>query len=319
MVVNLHGTFNIYIMNRNHKVSSFFTLVIVLIISVLSGCKGGQKAPEESKPLSFAESEESIMDDIKQAEKVFNALPSPLESAMLIKSAGAEFDGSFLVPVNNVSSYVTNKAMALNLGAYTCDLSFSSMYEQTQLIIDYMNAAKKMADGLGILDVISQEDIDKLEENINDTEVIMDIVSQTFMNSNSYLEENGQPATAAMVLLGGWIEGFYISTQLVDMDNFDNNQLVSRIIDQKLSIDILLSLLEDSKGNAAVDELIGQITELKTVFDKITINTSAPRPVYDEASKTTIIKSEVKTDMTPEVFKELSNTVAVIRNSFVKP
>ena len=48
-------------------------------------------------------------------------------------------------------NYVTNKSMALNLGIYTCDLSFASLYEQTQLIIDYMNAAKKMADGLGIL------------------------------------------------------------------------------------------------------------------------------------------------------------------------
>ncbi len=34
------------------------------------------------------------MQDIKKAEKIFNALPSPLESAMLIKSAGARFDAN---------------------------------------------------------------------------------------------------------------------------------------------------------------------------------------------------------------------------------
>jgi hypothetical protein len=51
-----------------------------------------------------------------------------------------------------------------------------------------MNAAKKMADGLGILDAISDEDVEKLEANIHDRDVIMDIVSQTYMNSNSYLE-----------------------------------------------------------------------------------------------------------------------------------
>ena len=44
-----------------------------------------------------------------------------------------------------------------------------------------------MADGLGILDAIEQADIDKLEENIHNTDVIMDIVSQTYLNSNSYL------------------------------------------------------------------------------------------------------------------------------------
>ncbi|MCK7536378.1 MAG: hypothetical protein MZV63_38060 [Marinilabiliales bacterium] len=75
---------------------------------------------------------------------------------MLIKSAGARFDENLLNPFQNVNNYVTNKSMALNLGVYTCDLSFASLYEQTQLIIDYMNAAKKMADGLGILKAIEQ-------------------------------------------------------------------------------------------------------------------------------------------------------------------
>jgi hypothetical protein len=180
-----------------------------------------------------------------------------------------------------------------------------------------MNAAKKMADGLGILKAIEQEDIDKLEENINNSEVIMDIVSQTFMNSNSYLEDNGQPATAAMVLVGGWIEGLYISTQLVDMNDFNGNKLVGRIIDQKLSIDILLNLLKSSKGNPAVDALMVQVGKLKTVFDKIKIDTTPVRPEYDQTSKTTVLKSEIKTDMTKEVFLELSKTVSEIRNSFV--
>lgn len=192
------------------------------------------------------------------------------------------------------------------------------MYEQTQMIIDYMNAAKKMADGLGILKAIDQESIDRLEENINNTEVIMDIVSTTFMNSNSYLEDNRQPAVAAMVLVGGWFEGLYISTQLVDMKDFNGNKLVGRIIDQKLSIGILMNLLETSKGNPAVDELLIQVAKLKLVFDKISITTSAVRPEYDKNTNTTMLKSEVKTDMSPEVFKELAATVAEIRSTFVK-
>src|SRR5665811_2260896 len=112
-------------------------------------------------------------------------------------------------------------------------------------------------------------------------DVIMDIVSQTYLNSNSYLEENGQSAIAAIVLTGGWLEGLYISTQLVDMKDFNGNKLVGRIIDQKLSIDILLNLLESSKGNPAVDDLIVQVKSLKVIFDKISITTSKVRPEYD--------------------------------------
>ncbi len=305
-------------MNKKYRINSGILFVFILILSFLTACKGGKKAPDEEIKVPIPEDNTAILQDIKQAEKIFNALPSPLESAMLIKSAGARFDEALLNPVTNVNTYVTSKSMALNLGAYTCDLSFASLYEQTQLLIDYMNAAKKMADGLGILKAIEQEDIDRLEENINNSEVIMDIVSQTFMNSNSYLEDNGQPATAAMVLVGGWVEGLYISTQLIDMEEFNTNKLVGRIIDQKLSIDILLNLLDSSKGNPAVDELIVEVAKLKNVFDKIKINTSPVRPEFDPASNTTVLKSEVKTDMTPEVFIELSGVVAEIRNSFVK-
>ncbi len=294
-------------------------VIFLLAVSVLTGCKsGGNKAAQDEINVNIPKDNSAVVEDIKQAEKIFNALPSPLESAMLIKSAGARFNKDLLNPVANVDGYVTNKSMALNLGVYTCDLSFASLYEQTQLIIDYMNAAKKMADGLGILKAIEQSTIDELEENINNTEVIMKTVSETFMNSNSYLEDNGQPAIAAMVLVGGWFEGLYISTQLVDMNDFNGNKLVGRIIDQKLSIDILINLLDSSKGNPAVDEIILQVQKLKLVFDKITISTSPIRPEYDKTSNTTVLKSEVKTDMTQAVFKELASTVAEIRSTFVK-
>jgi len=306
-------------MNRKKVKTSVQFLVVLVVAIMFIGCKsGGRKAPKEDMPVILPKNME-IYDDVKQAEKIFNALPSPLESAMLIKSAGARFDVSLLNPVENASKYVTNKSMALNLGIYTCNLSFASLYEQTQLIIDYMNAAKKIADGLGILQAVEQSTMDRLEENINNSEIIMEIVSETFLNSTSYLEDNGQPAIAAMTLVGGWFEGLYVSTQLVDMKEFNGNKIVDRIIDQKLSIDILINLLNNNKGNdSAVDELINEVQKLKLVFDKINITSSPVRSEFDAESKTTILKSEVKTDMTPEVFMELATTVSEIRNSFIK-
>jgi hypothetical protein len=306
-------------MNKLLKISNSVLALVLLLALMLASCRsGGKNAKKEADSLTVPGANAAVYEDIKQAEKIFYTLPSPLESAMLIKSAGALFDDNLLNPIENTKNYNTNKSMALNLGIYTCDLSFASLYDQTQLIINYMNAAKKMADGLGILDAIDQEDIDKLEENIHNTDVIMDIVSQTYLNSNSYLEDNGQPAVAAMVLTGGWLEGLYISTQLIDMKDFNGNKLVGRIIDQKLSVDILIDLLESSKGHPAIDELITQVNKVKVVFDKITLTTSPVRPEYDQATNVTVLKSEVKADLTPEVFQELSATVAQIRSSLIK-
>jgi len=298
--------------------SILFTAVIVFLIASITGCgPKDKKSADQQDKIDLASDNLQVLDDIKQAEKIFNSLPSPLESAMLIKSAGARFDKSYLNLVENTSKYVTNKSMALNLGIYTCDLSFASLYDQTEIIINYMNAAKKMADGLNILESIDQEAIERLEENINNTDVIMEIVSETFLNSNSYLEDNDQPAIATIVLVGGWIEGLYIATQLVDMSEFDGNKLVSTIIDQKLSIGILFDLLKDNAGHPSIDELIIQIDGIRKVFEKISLTSGPVRAEVDKATNVTVLKSEVKTDMNLATFKELKETVATIRNSFI--
>lgn len=259
-----------------------------------------------------------VQQDIQKAEKIFNALPSPLESAMLIKSAGAIFDPKFLNPVENAKRYTTKSSQALNLGIYTCDLSFASLNDKTQLIISYMEAAKKMAEGLDILDAIDQKTQDELTDNLGNKEVLMDMISQTFLNSNSYLADNDQANLASMVLAGGWIEGLYISTQLVDLKEFKGNRLVSTIIDQKLSIGILLSLLDSSKGTDYVDSLIVQMNDLNKVFEKIKIKTGPVKTEIDKTTNVTVLRSEVTTDMSLEIFKELTNKVAEIRGSFVK-
>jgi hypothetical protein len=306
-------------MNRTYRIGTGFLAVMILFIFLLSNCRsGGGKGQKKEPAVDLPKDNTQVLQDVKRAEKIFEALPSPLESAVLIKSAGARFDRKFLNPVENAKLYTTNKSQALNLGIYTCDLSFASMYDQTQLIIDYMNAAKKMADGLGILDAIQQSTIDRLEENINNKDVIVQTISETFLNSNSYLSDNDQPAIASMVLLGGWIEGLYIATQLVDINDFNGNKLVGTIIDQKLSIDILLNLLKDNKGNPAIDEMIIQTIGLKNVFDKININATPIKTEIDKVTNQTILKSKVTTDMSLSVFKELTSVVSQIRSTFVK-
>ena len=306
-------------MNKRYSIGTGILAVMLLCLLLLPGCGSGgnktqKKEPEAGPPKDI----ERVQQDIKQANKIFEALPSPLESAMLIKSAGAPFDKQFLNPVDNTKMYTTTRTQALNLGIYTCDLSFASLYDQTQLIIDYMNAAKKMADGLGILDAIDQKTIEDLEQNINDKEAIMGIISETFLNSNSYLADNDQSAVAAIVLVGGWIEGLYLSTQLVNLKEFNGNKLVTTIVDQKLSIDILINLLNSNKGHPTVDELIVQMNKLKTVFDKVKLETGPIKAEIDKVTNTTVLKSSAKIDVSVEVFKELTATVANIRKTFVQ-
>jgi hypothetical protein len=293
-------------------------IAIFLAAIMFSGCASDKKrGTEQEFGLDSTEISEDLLDDIGTAKQIFYSLPSPLETAMLLKSAGATYNEELLNPVNNASNYTTNRTMALNLGIYTTDLSFASLFDQTQTSIEYMNAAKQMADGLGILDAIDNNTIERLEENINNRDVIMDIISETIMSSSSFLTEDERPALASIVLVGGWIEGLYIATNLVGDEPIENNKLVERIVDQKLSFEWVLRLLEDNQDHPDVMALMDDINDLKTTFDKITIETSEIEAVPDEESNVTILKSESRIDITPEVFKELSNKIQVLRQNFI--
>lgn len=297
-----------------------FSMVILLIgFSLTSGCKVGAEKEEEEPELELDMSQlsQDMFEDIGEVKKIFYSLPSPIETAMIIRSAGATYNENLLNSVDNASNYTTNKSMALNLGVYTCDLSFASLYDQTEASIDYMNAAKKMADGLGILDAISDETIEELEENINNRDVIMEIISDTFMNSSSFLHENERASVAAIVLVGGWMEGLFLATQIVDLDSLENNALVDRIMDQKLSLDIVLKLLDESKDNEDVQEILADVENLKATFDKVELRSSQIETSYDEETEVTTIKSKTSSNLTPEVFTELKGKIETIRNKYI--
>jgi hypothetical protein len=294
-------------------------LTAILIIAVLMAGCGSEKKKSGSDGLSLSDSEmdAGILEDVNSAKQIFYSLPSPLETAMLIRNAGASYNEDLLNSVDNTSEYTTNKSMALNLGIYTTDLSFASLFDQTQTSIRYMNAAKRMADGLGILDAIDNNTIDMLEENINNRDRIMDIISETFMNSSSFLQENERPALATIVLVGGWVEGLYIASNLVGDASIEGNKLVERIVDQKLSFDIVIQLLEDNKDNIDVAEILNDIGDLKVTFDKIIITTTSIQAVPDEESNVTILKSESTIEITNEVFQELLEKVKILRSNFI--
>jgi hypothetical protein len=303
---------------KNLPLGPLKTMAIILFVFLVAGCASdGKKTTENKEPtIDTLNVGDEIFEDISQAKKIFYSLPSPLETAVLIKNAGATYNEELLNPVSNASKYTTNKSMALNLGIYTTDLSFASLFDQTQASINYMNAAKAMADGLGILDAIDENTISRLEENVNNRDVIMDIISETFMASSSFLKENNRDAIASVVLVGGWVEGLYLATQLVGNDSIENNKLADRILEQKLSLQIVLRLLDQYKQNQDVASLIVMMDDLKKTFDKVEIKSTPIKVEKNENEDVTTLKGKTTVKASPETFEELTKKVKAIRDNF---
>ncbi len=310
--------------SRYISMSLIETLSIFCLFALFFQCSSNKSKKDTEVKIEDFLTDDEIFDDIDKAKKIFYSLPSPLETAMIIKSAGAEYNEQLLNVLGNTEKYTTNKSMALNLGIYTTDLSFASLNDQTQTSVKYMEAARKMAKGLDISDAIDDQTIRRLEDNLDNSDVIMDIISETFLNSSSYLKENDRPAVAAIVLVGGWIEGLFIATQLVGDKQIEGNKLVNRIAEQKLSFKIVQRMLADNQKNEAGEEnediarLMIEMADLKNVFDKIKVETSEIKVEPSKESSVATLRSQTKITITQEVFNELRNTVNNLRTNFVQ-
>jgi hypothetical protein len=301
------------------------SVVFLLVLSLVNNsCKSGKAKQDKETGLESFLTEEDIFDDIDKAKKIFYSLPSPLETAMLLKSAGISYDEQVLNDLGSVDKYSTNKSKAVNLGIYTTDLSFASLFDQPQTSLKYMDATKKLANEMGISDAVDEETMNRLKQNLNNRDIVMDVISETFLNTSAYLKENDQQAVAAMVLVGGWVEGLYIGTRMIGNNPVEGNKLVDRIAEQKLSFSIVERMLQDNRKNQKgeenrdIIEMINELHALKMAFEKIEVKTSSVKVEEGDAASGSMLKSQTKIKVTPEAFRELQATVQSLRNNFVQ-
>jgi hypothetical protein len=291
-------------------------IALILMIFLLSCSSESTRKDRIEVDASDISTQDLAKEGIQTARQIFYSLPSPLETAMILKRSGAQYNEELLNPVENASKYTTNKSMALNLGIYSTDLSYASLFDQTQASIRYMAVSKRMAEGLGILNAIDNTIIQRLEENVNNREAIMDIISESLLNTSSILEEDDRVAIGSIILVGGWIEGLYIATSLVDDVKRADNELVDRIVDQKLSLSTVINLLDQHKEHSDVRDIMADVETLLAIYDKIQISFSGVEAVEEEGG-TTVLRSKNVVSVSPAVFDELRNKVASIRSKYI--
>ena len=271
-------------------------LMIISISTVLLSCEN-PTAPKEDLGIISEKDSLNIKIQETRVTKLIYTLPSPIETAMILKKAGASYNEDFLNKIENADRYINHKLMALNLGIYCADLSYASLHEQNQTSIKYMGVSKKLADRLGIMNAIDKTMVKRLESNVNNRDSILHIITESFYNTNSYLTDNNRTHIAKMILAGGWIEGVYISSQLAKTSK-NNTEIINRLVEQKLSLENLIDMLQtDSK--TPTPEMLSLITEFKeldTLFDKVKINSTEIESIVNTKNKITTlaVKSNLK-------------------------
>ncbi|WP_372754389.1 hypothetical protein [Labilibaculum sp.] len=223
----------------------------------------------------YALERELIQENTEKMKRIFFVLPSPMEISSLIKTSGVLFQEELLNKTENLPGYSTSPSRAIALGVYCADLSYASLYEQYQLVMEYMNVSRNLAESLGILKTVDPEKIRLLENNVMNKNLIVDVVSDIYLESNDQLREQERYSLAALMLIGAWVESMYLATQSVQTSEKTHEELIKQILDQKLSLESIKTVLRDNQSDSMIKPIYLDVLQLEKLFERSfkTINT----------------------------------------------
>ncbi len=254
---------------------------------------------------------------IEKTQKIFYSVPSPAETADMFKKAGLEYNKDILNPYNNVSKYATQFSKAVNLGVYGADLSYANIFEQTQESMLYMNCAKKLADELSVSGAFDAATMERFEENINNKDSLLSLISDTYWIIDDYLKENDQEETAALIIVGGWVEGLYLGAAMLT-ENMTNQELMQRIAEQKYSFENVMGLLNSFENNDNINKIKELMKPLEDAFAQVNLDGGETTTSTNDEGITTIGTTNENTPVTPEQILGIKNAVTQIRNQFIQ-
>jgi hypothetical protein len=246
------------------------------------------------------------------------SIPSPFQVAMLVKDLKVPFNKELLNSVQNQSNYSTTFQQALNLGVYGADLSYLNIYEQLPDAAGYFAVIKVLSKELGILSTLDEKTLKRIEENNNNKDSLLYILSTVYRDADAYLFNNNRNEVGLLVLAGGWVESLYIMTQTLKQEN--NQEIINRIGDQKHPLNNLIELNRPYYGKLSeeFDTFLEELVDLATIFDGVVIEYSYEKPTVDEKNKLTIVNSKSKTIITEYQLQKITEMIEKIRTKIVE-
>ena len=113
--------------NTYFTISKVMFLVPLLQLSIW-GCNNSEELKETTEDVVVDTTASKFID----MGEVRIIIPSPIQTAILVKDVGAPYEPTILNPNENHTGYSTNYEKALNLGVYGADLGYSTIFEHSK-------------------------------------------------------------------------------------------------------------------------------------------------------------------------------------------
>ncbi|HTA83164.1 MAG TPA: hypothetical protein VK783_09530 [Bacteroidia bacterium] len=287
---------------------------IVITILFLAGCKNNNPTNDKGiqPPTPKVDSNNATL--LKINNQIFS-IPSPIQTALLVKNSGYTYNKQMLNASDNYTKYDTKYKKALNLGIYGADLGYISLYDQTQDALLYLASIEKLATDIGVADVFNAGLVKRFQQNMGKQDSLLAMVSEAFGKSDAYFKNNKQNDISSLVLVGGWIESVYFAIQASNSTQGNQKDIIRRIAEQKISLQNMVKMLQPySNQSPEYSQLIKELSSLSDIFENVEFVYNYIPPTVDAKSKMTTINSTSEVKIENGVLKEISDKIIAMRN-----
>ena len=245
------------------------------------------------------------------------SIPSPVQTAMLIQKAGAEYDKGILNVTASSTKYSTSFSKALNLGIYGADLGYVTMYNKTQDALGYLATVKRLADDLGVSGAFDQETMTRIQNNVTVKDSMLVLVGIAYRASDQYLKSENKNDISGLILTGGWLESLHFAIQVNKTK--ENEEIKNRIAQQKQSLGSLIKLLTSYETMPEYGSLVAQLKDLQKIYDTIDFKYIYEKPETDPIHRTTILNNRTEVKVSKEQINKISAKIQQIRDKIINP
>ncbi len=287
-------------------------LTILFGILLIIGCRS-EKTPKNAGETDSINIEyDSLRKEFKE---VYYRFPAPDEMFSYLESTGLQFDRSLLHTNKDIDTYIETFDQATNMGVYTADLAYISMFQRYKEALDYLQAIYVLSDRLRISSAFDKKLLFRVENNIKNSdslEVISDIALNNIIN---YLSKNGKEDIFALISMGGFIEFMNISL-ILSGEYSANNLSVKRIVDQKVVYDNIMKFSQRYESEYNVSRMLDLVQPLTNFYSTLKTETVAPTAKKESGGKL-VFSGSNKIHISSEEFQQLRTIVSDIRSKII--
>jgi hypothetical protein len=276
------------------------TLFLLSIIGFYTGCNQGANTQEAAATEVLEEPADDVGDIPAEMVDLLTRIPPPQDAPKLLREAGANYEEKLLNPSDKGKNYRVMYDQSVNMGIYTADMAYSSVFDKKQIALKYMKAVRDLAKNLDIAGVFDKKWENRVDRNKDNQDSLDVIFNETFTNLREKLKADKRESILILIFTGAWVESAHLAVQHWKLN--PSKAVVSRISSHRTSLQDLLQLLDAIKKESGVPELFTQLSSLRPHF-------SLPED----------LKAEVPdAELTDKQLKDLDASLTTIRNDLVK-